>query len=249
MAMYFGTLDHVCRSADNQSMPRMVTLRARLVGGLLALAGLLVLAGCAGISSASKQPPPPGPTTGQLSVSPSTMSFGNVSVGSNASQTATLTAGIADVAVASAAWNGDGYSVSGITFPVTVPSGQSVKYTVTFAPPAAGSAPGSISFVSDASDSSLTQTLTGSGTQASSSHTVALSWGASTSSVVGYNIYRGAQSGGPYSRLNSTPMAGTSFTDNTVASGATYYYVATSVDSNSSESTYSNQATAEIPNQ
>jgi len=248
--MYFGTLDHACLSPDNQSMPTMVTLRARLVGGLLAVAVLLWLAGCQGISSASKQSPqPPGSTTGQLSVSPSTMSFGNVGVGSNASQSATLSASTADVTVSSAAWNGDGYSVSGITFPVTVSSGQSVKYTVTFAPAAAGSASGSISFVSDASDSSLTETLSGTGTQSSSSHTVALSWDASTSSVAGYNIYRGAQSGGPYSRLNTTPMAGTSYTDNAVASGTTYYYVATSVDSNSIESAYSNQAVAQVPNQ
>lgn len=225
----------------------MVALRARLVSGFVVVAGLLSLAGCAGISSASKQTPPPGPSTGQLSVSPATMSFGNVAVGSNAVQTATLSASTADVTVSSAGWNGSGYSVSGITFPVTVPSGQSLKYTVTFAPPAAGSAPGSISFVSDASDSPLTETLTGSGTQATSSHTVALSWDASTSSVAGYNIYRGSQAGGPYSKLNSTPMAGTSYTDNAVASGATYYYVATSVDSNSAESAYSNQATAQIP--
>jgi len=245
--MYFGTLDHVCPTADNQSMPRMVALRARLVGVLSAVAGLLLLSGCAGISSASKQSSGAS-TSGQLSVSPSTMSFGSVVVGSNVSQTGTLTASSADVVVSSAGWNGNGYSVSGITFPVTVPSGQSVKYTVTFTPPAAGSDPGSISFASNASDSSLTQSFTGSGTESSSSHMVALSWDASTSSVVGYNIYRGAQSGGPYSRLNTTPMAGTSYTDDAVASGSTYYYVATSVDSHSSESAYSNQAVAQIPN-
>ena len=231
-----------------QSMPRMTALRARLAGVLSPVVGLLLLSGCAGISSASKQSSV-GSASGQLSVSPSTMSFGNVAVGNNASQTGTLSASAADVAVSSAAWNGDGYSVSGITFPVTVPSGQSVKYTVNFAPQSAGSAPGSISFVSNASDSSLTQTFTGSGSQSSSSHTVALSWDASTSSVVGYNIYRGTQSGGPYSKLNAATLAGTSYTDTAVASGSTYYYVATSVGSNSSESAYSNQAVAQIPNQ
>jgi hypothetical protein len=246
--MYFGTLDHVFLSTDNQSMWTTVTLRARLVGGLLAVAGLLFLVGCAGISSASKQTSV-SPTSGQLSVSPSTMSFGNVSVGSSVSQTGTLSAANADVAVSSAVGNGSGYSLSGITLPLTVPSGQSVKYTVTFAPQSEGSAAGTISFVSNASDASLTQTLTGSGTQSSSSHTVALSWNASTSSVVGYNIYRGTQSGGPYSRLNTTPMAGTAYTDDGVESGSTYYYVATSVDSDSSESTFSNQAVAQIPNQ
>jgi len=227
----------------------MVRLRAPLLAELVVLAVLLPLAGCAGISSASKQTTPPGgSTTGQLSVSPSTMSFGNVAVGSNAVQTGTLSASTADVTVSSADWNGSGYSVSGITFPMTVPSGQSVKYTVSFAPAAAGSTPGSISFLSNASDSPLTEALSGSGTQSTSSHTVALSWNPSTSSVVGYNIYRGSQPGGPYSKLNASPMAGTSYSDNAVASGATYYYVATSVDSDSLESAYSNQAVAEIPN-
>ena len=34
-------------------------------------------------------------------------------------------------------------------------------------------------------------------------HTVSLSWAASTSTVVSYNVYRGTQSGGPYAVLNS----------------------------------------------
>jgi hypothetical protein len=233
-----------------RSMKKMVPFGTRFAGLVFAGFGLLALAGCAGISSASKQSTtPPTSGSGQLSVSPSTMSFGNVAVGSNTTQKGTLTASTDDVTVTSAAWNGEGYSVSGITFPVTVPSGQSVNYTVTFAPAAAGSASGSISFVSNASDTPLTETLSGSGTQSGSSHTVALSWNASTSSVVGYNIYRGSQSGGPYSRLNVSPVAETSYTDSAVADGATYYYVATSINSNSTESAYSNQAVAQIPNQ
>ncbi|MBZ5571181.1 MAG: choice-of-anchor D domain-containing protein [Acidobacteriia bacterium] len=188
-----------------------------------------------------------GLTAGQLGVSPATMDFGDVTVGNSANQTGTLTAGASDITVSSAAWNGQGYSVSGITFPVTVPAGQSVNYTVTFTPQAPGNAPGTISFVSDATNSPSTQTLTGNGVQASQ-HSVALSWDPSTSSVIGYNVYRGTQSGGPYpTKLTSSPQAGTSFTDTTVGSGTTYYYVATSVDSNNSESTYSNEATAAIP--
>ena len=245
--MYLGTLDHVCPLTDNQPMSRMVTVHARPIGCVLAVAGLLLLTSCAGISSASKQQPPNSPT-GQLSVSPSTMSFGNVAVGSSISQTGTLTASQADVTVSSAGWNGDGYSVSGVTFPVTVPNGQSVKYSVTFAPASAGSASGSISFVSDASDSPLTEAFSGTGSQASS-HSVALTWNASTSTVAGYNIYRGVQSGGPYSKLNGTLLTDTSYSDNGVANGATYYYVATAVDSNSVESAHSNQAVATIPNQ
>lgn len=79
-------------------------------------------------------------------------------------------------------------------------------------------------------------------------HSATLNWTASTSSnVVGYNIYRGTASGGPYTKLTSSPTALTSYTDNNVVSGQTYYYVATAVDSSSNESGYSNQSQAVIP--
>jgi len=78
-------------------------------------------------------------------------------------------------------------------------------------------------------------------------HTVTLTWTASTSTVSGYDIYRGTVSGGPYTMINSVLEAGTSYVDNTVESGQTYYYVVTSVNSSGTESAYSNQATAIIP--
>jgi hypothetical protein len=80
-------------------------------------------------------------------------------------------------------------------------------------------------------------------------HSVSLSWTASTSPNVGYNVYRGTTSGGPYpTKVNSSLVDGTSYVDSTVQAGQTYYYVATAVDkSNNNESTYSNQAQAVIP--
>jgi hypothetical protein len=221
-------------------------------GSLLALLACIMMVGCAGVSSGGKSgssgsnpdPPPAGP--GLLSVSPTTMSFGTVAVGSSAKLTGTLSASTSDVNVTSAAWTGQDYSVSGITFPVTVPAGTTVNYTVTFEPQVAGDSAGSISFVSDGSDSPLGEKLDGSGGQAGV-HTVALAWDASTSSVIGYNVYRGTQSGGPYQRLTSSPQPGTSYTDGAVLTSTTYYYVATAVDSNNVESGYSNQAQAVIP--
>jgi hypothetical protein len=182
-----------------------------------------------------------------VAVAPATLAFGSVAVGSSKNMNGTLTAGSSNIAVSSAAWTGQGYSVSGITFPATVAAGTSVSYTVTFAPQAAGSAPGGISFVSNAVNSPSTQTFTGTGTPAPVQHTVDLSWAASTSTVAGYNVYRGTQSGGPYVKLNSTSQPGTSYGDSTVQSGSTYYYVVTSVDGSSVESAYSNQVTAVIP--
>jgi Abnormal spindle-like microcephaly-assoc'd, ASPM-SPD-2-Hydin len=185
--------------------------------------------------------------TAQLSVTPATVAFGSVSVGSSTSKKGSLTASNSNVTVSTVDESGEGYTLSGITFPLTVPAGQSVPFTVTFAPQTAGSAPGSLTFVSDASDTA-SATLSGTGTTQASPHTVSLSWSADTSSVVGYNIYRGTVSGGPYpTRLTSSPQPDTTFVDNTVQSSSTYFYVATAVDSDSIESTYSNQAKAVIP--
>ncbi len=183
----------------------------------------------------------------QLTVSPGTLSFGSVNLGSNKKLTGTLTAANSNVTVSSAAWNGSGYSVSGITFPVTVQSGKSVSFTVTFAPQAVGSATGKISFVSDANNSPATESLSGTGTQVAQQHTVNLSWTPSTSSVSGYNVYRGTQSGGPYSRLNSSLRTSTTYSDSTVTSGLVYYYVATAVDSSSTESAFSDEVVAVVP--
>lgn len=79
-------------------------------------------------------------------------------------------------------------------------------------------------------------------------HTVDLTWDASTSgNIVGYNVYRSAISGGPYSLINSGLIAATLYTDATVANTTTYFYVVTTVDNTGAESGYSNQATAVVP--
>jgi hypothetical protein len=76
---------------------------------------------------------------------------------------------------------------------------------------------------------------------------VSLTWTASTSLVSGYNVYRGTQSGGPYTLLNSSLDTDTTYTDATVQTGQSYYYVATAVNSSGAESAYSNQAEATVP--
>ena len=81
----------------------------------------------------------------------------------------------------------------------------------------------------------------------SSSYSVGLNWTASVSTVSGYNVYRGTTNGGPYTKLNSSLITSLSYTDNTVSSGETYYYVSSAVNSAGVESGYSNQAAAVIP--
>jgi fibronectin type 3 domain-containing protein len=77
---------------------------------------------------------------------------------------------------------------------------------------------------------------------------VDLSWNASTSpGITGYNVYRGAKTGGPYSKINSILNAGTAYTDNAITAGQSYYYVTSAVDTAGMESSYSNEVPATIP--
>jgi hypothetical protein len=182
-----------------------------------------------------------------LTFNVSGLSFGNVSVGSNSSLPATLTnTGNASVTVSSSNTTGAGFTVSGVSPGETLNPNQSIPVTVQFAPSAAGAVNGNLTIVSNATDSPTSIGLTGTGTQQAA--TVALGWTASTSSVIGYNVYRGTTTGGPYSsKLTSSPVGSTQFTDTGVQSGLTYYYVVTSVNSNDVESVYSGQAVATIP--
>jgi hypothetical protein len=78
-------------------------------------------------------------------------------------------------------------------------------------------------------------------------HDVNLSWSPSRSSVAGYNIYRGTQTAGPFTKINSNLETATVYTDSSVTSGHTYYYATTAVNSNGVESGHSNLAQATIP--
>jgi hypothetical protein len=187
-----------------------------------------------------------GASPGQLAVNPTTMTFGSVTVGASQSLSGTLTASGSSVTVNSSSSSSSEFALNGLSFPLTLASGQSASFSVRFSPQTSGTAAGTISFASNATNGTVVDSVTGSGA-AAPQHSVALSWNASTSTVVGYNVYRGTQSGGPYAVLNSAPDATTTYTDSSVQAGATYYYVVTAVDATGTESAYSNQTQAIIP--
>ena len=76
-------------------------------------------------------------------------------------------------------------------------------------------------------------------------HYVSLSWTASTTPNVTYNVYRTTTSGVYSGPLVSTGTA-TIYTDFAVAAGQTYYYVVTA-DNSSGESAYSTPSQATVP--
>jgi hypothetical protein len=187
------------------------------------------------------------PATLQLSANTSGLSFGSLTVGTSSSQSVVLTnTGNSNVTISSASASGTGFVASGGANTTLAPN-QSVSVTISFNPQAAGAATGTLSVSSNASNSLLQIQLSGGGISQPVQHSVALNWNPSASAVVGYFVYRGTITGGPYSRLNPSVDPSSSYTDGGVSSGQTYFYVVTSVDSGSTESGYSNEVAVTIP--
>ena len=183
-----------------------------------------------------------------LSISPTSLSFGNVTTGtSSAAQSVIITnTGNSNVVISQITLSGAGYTMTGGSAPVTLAPLQTVTLSVQFGPAVAGTVSGNIAIVSNATGSPATVPLTGTGV-APVQHSVALTWNASTSTVAGYNVYRGTVSGGPYAKINSSLVAALNYTDSTVQNGTTYFYVTTAVDSGGNESVFSNEVSAIIP--
>ncbi len=183
-----------------------------------------------------------------LSASVSTLAFGNVKVGSPATRTITLkSTGNSSVDISNVSISGRGYTFSGVAPHTVLDPDQSAVLSVSFDPKTTGSSPGNVTISSDARNPKMNITLSGAGTS-NQQPSVELKWQQSTSSqVVGYFVYRGTKLGGAYSKLNSEPDSGTSFTDNTVASGQSYVYVVTSVGSDGVQSSYSSPIDVSIP--
>jgi fibronectin type 3 domain-containing protein len=120
---------------------------------------------------------------------------------------------------------------------------------VQFDPTATGAVTGQLTIQSNSSTNG-TVVIGISGTGASASHQVTLTWDApsgSTDPVAGYNVYRSTGGSSAYTLLNSAVDTETTYVDTNVQSGANYDYVVKSVDASGVESTASNEATATIP--
>ena len=108
-----------------------------------------------------------GVALGALGSNPTSLTFGSVTVGSNQSLSETVTnTGGSSVTISQVGISGTGFSVSGITTPVTLTAGQSASFSVTFAPQSATNASGNLTITSTASNPTLTIALSGTGTAA-----------------------------------------------------------------------------------
>lgn len=185
-----------------------------------------------------------------LSINAATIGFGSVNLNTPSTQSVTLSStGTAPVTVTAATVAGTGFTISGISLPLTLNPNQTATISIQFDPTTAGSASGSVTITSNSSSgSSSVITLTGTGV--SSSHSVSLSWNApaiSSDPVSGYNVYRSPSGASAYQQLNSSALNQTSYVDTTVQSGKSYDYIVESVDASGVTSSPSNTASATVP--
>ncbi|HMK22098.1 MAG TPA: choice-of-anchor D domain-containing protein, partial [Terriglobales bacterium] len=100
----------------------------------------------------------------QLTASPTSVAFGNVTMGTQQSATVQLTnSGNTSETVSQASATGTGLSISGLTLPMTLNAGQSTSFTVTYAPTAAGNLAGNIAIMSTGTNATLNIPATGAG--------------------------------------------------------------------------------------
>ena len=188
----------------------------------------------------------PAGSKGRLTASPLSLNFGNVNVNSSATQTCTITnTATASITVTSISISGAEFSLSSVTSPFVLAPGASKSLTATFSPTVTGDASGNIIVTSSAIHPTLSIPLSGIGM--TKQHSVTLTWNASKSKVVGYNIYRSSDPNGGFTIINKGLIPLTTYVDEAVRSGDTYYYYATAVNSLGQESVPSNQASATIP--
>jgi hypothetical protein len=211
--------------------------------------------GCGGgtqTSSGSPTPTPapsPTPVSGSpsLSATPSSLAFGTQVLNTAMTQTVKISnTGPVAVSITQDAISGSGFTV-GVTTPINLNAGQSLSVPVVFDPGAAGTVNGSFALVSNGT-TLLSVPLSGTGL-APLAHSVDVTWAASTSTPLqGYNVYRSAVSGGPYTKLSSTLSPTTLlFTDTTPLSGKQYFYVVTALNTSGAESSASSEVAVSIP--
>ncbi|MGA6980315.1 MAG: choice-of-anchor D domain-containing protein [Candidatus Sulfotelmatobacter sp.] len=179
----------------------------------------------------------------ELTITPATLRFGNVAVGSHETLTVGLNAKNGSVKITSVSSSNSQFEVLDAKLPLTIAEGKESSIDVRFKPQADGQKQAKLSFVSDASNSPAPESLAGIGT----APYVTLSWIASTSEVTGYNIYRSSSDSGTYAKLNSKVDPDTSYSDKTIVDGKTYYYKTKAVASDGKESSFSEVVEVEIP--
>jgi hypothetical protein len=237
-----------------------------------------------GWSGQSGQSSPASTNQASISVSPASLNFGTVNIGSGNTQSFAITnSGSTPVTLVNISAAGSEIVIGGSSTGAVIEPGQSVTGAATYFPRFVENSSGYISVFTDSSTLAIQIPWSGSTPQAASAaaaqaqsysgttaqpqtssiaatqtqtpstpaavnDSVSILWNPSGSNgVVGYNVYRGMVSGGPYNLITPAMVSANAYIDTAVSSGQTYYYVVTSLASGAIESSYSPEVVATIP--
>ena len=181
-----------------------------------------------------------------LRVTPSTLSFGSVTLNTASTLPVTLENTGNSPITGTAGVTGAGFSMPPVQRVLS--PGQSSTVVVQFDPSSVGAATGSLTIRSNAKNSLVVVSLTGAG-GSTEQHSISLSWSAPAGSpepITGYIAYR-STNGGTYTALNATPSTGATYVDVAVEPGIAYSYYVESVASNGSTSVPSNTVETSVP--
>ena len=99
-----------------------------------------------------------------ISISPMNISFGNVVVGVTNSHMVTVSnTGSGSLNISNIAAAGSGFSVTGVSLPISIPAGQSINFNADIVPPAMGSLSGTITVTNNSPTPSMSVTMSGTG--------------------------------------------------------------------------------------
>ena len=191
-------------------------------------------------------------------VSPSSMNFGTLTLQTISTKNVTLqNSGDVNITISGITVVGAGFGFSNISPGYSLSPSKSVTFQVWFKPTVKGPASGTVNILSANLSSPATMSLSGDGASSTPApppppppavqHTVHLTWNPSSSSVAGYRVYRSLTANGSFQPITGSLVNALLYDDDTVASGTTYFYEVTAVDSSGLESPDSNQVTAVIP--
>lgn len=190
----------------------------------------------------------------KLQTDPASIDFGKIAVKKTTTRKVTISnTGNSKINVSKVVLNGTGFSVSELPSQFALEPQQSTSFQVAVHPQAKGFLKGSLNFTSKDLTTPLSVSLAGNAVDpgsipASSGHTVTLEWSQSPGNVMGYNVYRGEESGGPFDKLTGSLSESTSYVDSQVEAGLKYYYAVTSVNHGGHESKRSDSVSVTIPN-
>src|SRR6185437_7625178 len=196
-------------------------------------------------------------STGTLSPQNVSLGFGSVQMGSTPTMSEVLTnTGNASVSITSAAATGAGYSLSGMSMPVTVAAGGTATFSVKLSPQTAGTASGNVAITSNASNASLniplSATVVTAGSLTSNPSSVSFGsvlTGSSTPSTVTLT-----NSGGSSITISAATVSGTGYSLSgmsvpaTIAAGNTATFTVTLAPQNAGTATGSAVITSNASN-